>query len=591
MMRSRFLPERSMRGELERMFLRAALASVVVLIATSAEVARAQLNPARFDAYIDQGSFAAALSVARGAGSSKATDAMLSRVALAQARAGLAGPAWQTATEISSEGLRSQTTGQLPEAPPGGPGGGVEPDFDALIELITTTVAPTTWEEVGGPGSIAPFETGVRIDPAGLLKPETRGAAAARLAALRAASRPVAAGVRVVANDDARRPSPLRKISLPRLEREIARLLASGSDPTQAMCVLAGLQRIQYVFVYPESGDLVIAGPAGDWQLSAEGRIVSAETGLPVVRLDDLLVVFRETLGQDDAKLGCMITPTQEGLARVKAFVEESNRAPIKPSERGAWLERLKTELGQQGIEIYGVDPRTRVARVMVEADYRMKLVGLGIDESVPGLASYLASIRLGPNDPPPPMGVLRWWFTLNYDAIVASADHTAYALEGQGVQVLSENERLTAEGKRIHTGQSDALNTRFARGFTRHFNELCRKYPIYAELRNIGDLAMAAAIVRSADLSQRAGWQTGCFADRAALAVGLMPAPRKVDTVANLRVVNRGLILAAVSGGVRIDPSPLVSEGALKPDQKGKLASQRAASGENRPADRWWWD
>ena len=29
------------------------------------------------------------------------------------------------------------------------------------------------------------------------------------------------------------------------------------------MQVLAGLERIQYVFVYPDSGDLVLAGPAG----------------------------------------------------------------------------------------------------------------------------------------------------------------------------------------------------------------------------------------------------------------------------------------------------------------------------------------
>jgi hypothetical protein len=30
-------------------------------------------------------------------------------------------------------------------------------DFDSLIDTITTTIAPTTWDEVGGPGSIAEF--------------------------------------------------------------------------------------------------------------------------------------------------------------------------------------------------------------------------------------------------------------------------------------------------------------------------------------------------------------------------------------------------------------------------------------------------
>ena len=46
---------------------------------------------------------------------------------------------------------------------PGGLGGGAQADFDSLIELITSTVRPTTWDEVGGPGSIAPFETNLSI--------------------------------------------------------------------------------------------------------------------------------------------------------------------------------------------------------------------------------------------------------------------------------------------------------------------------------------------------------------------------------------------------------------------------------------------
>ncbi len=36
-----------------------------------------------------------------------------------------------------------------------------EPDFDALIDLITTSIAPSTWQEAGGPGSIKEFETNI----------------------------------------------------------------------------------------------------------------------------------------------------------------------------------------------------------------------------------------------------------------------------------------------------------------------------------------------------------------------------------------------------------------------------------------------
>ncbi|ADB16715.1 type II and III secretion system protein [Pirellula staleyi DSM 6068] len=46
---------------------------------------------------------------------------------------------------------------------PGGMGGGVQADFDTLIELITSTIAPTTWDEVGGPGSISGFDVNLSL--------------------------------------------------------------------------------------------------------------------------------------------------------------------------------------------------------------------------------------------------------------------------------------------------------------------------------------------------------------------------------------------------------------------------------------------
>ncbi len=46
---------------------------------------------------------------------------------------------------------------------PGGVSGGVQPDFDSLIDLITQTVARTSWDEVGGPGSVVGFETNLSL--------------------------------------------------------------------------------------------------------------------------------------------------------------------------------------------------------------------------------------------------------------------------------------------------------------------------------------------------------------------------------------------------------------------------------------------
>jgi hypothetical protein len=579
--------------------MRRSTAGWLVLLAGWASLvalpAAAQEAEALFEARLAAGEFAPAIETARAAATREQHDALLARVAVAQARWGQRDAALRTAGEMYDDRGRADVLGQVSAQPVGawlgGRGGGAQADFNSLIELITSTVRPTTWEDVGGPGSIAPFETGVRIDAAGLLRPILETERSGALAALRAAS---AAGL---SHGDARRASPMRKVSLTRLEREVQLRLAAGKQPAEAMHYLAGLQRIEYVFVYPESGDVVVAGPAGPWRTDAEGRVVGVETGVPVVRLDDLVVVFRHVLGDPEGRFGCLIVPRQEGLARLKAFAEESARRPLGPNERRQWLDRLQAALGKQDIEVYGLDPRTRAARVMVEADYRMKLVGMGIEEGVPGVASYLDSIELAPGEPPPPMGVLRWWFTLDYDAVTAAEDRRAFALRGQGVKVQSENEMLTAEGERIHTGESDELNRRFADGFTAQFEALARKYPIYGELRNLADLALAAAILRSEGLASQAGWHLTCFGPEGDYPIDLGPAPKEVQTVVNHRVIGRPggrqvTVIAGASGGVRVDPLPLASHGAVGVDREGRLAGRRTDSAPAAmPRDAWWWD
>lgn len=46
---------------------------------------------------------------------------------------------------------------------PGGMGGGVQADFDPLIDLITSTIEPDSWQDVGGPGSISGFDTNLSL--------------------------------------------------------------------------------------------------------------------------------------------------------------------------------------------------------------------------------------------------------------------------------------------------------------------------------------------------------------------------------------------------------------------------------------------
>jgi len=167
---------------------------------------------------------------------------------------------------------------------------------------------------------------------------------------------------------------------------------------------------------------------------------------------------------------------------------------------------------------------------------------------------------------------VLRWWFTLNYDAVYATPDRNAFELRGQGVKVLSENELLTERGERVHTGQTDELNEQFAHAFTKNFPALATKYPIYADLQNVFDLALVAALIKAEEMPARTDWHLTCFGDPTQYAPATSAAPKSVESVMSNRVLNQVHIVAAVSGGVSVDPQALVEKEAIRTASGGAL-------------------
>jgi hypothetical protein len=181
----------------------------------------------------------------------------------------------------------------------------------------------------------------------------------------------------------------------------------------------------------------------------------------------------------------------------------------------------------------------------------------------------------------------------LNYDAVAASPEHDTFELQGQGVQVLSENEMLTAAGQQVHTGASDVLNQQFAHGFTKHFADFAVKYPIYAELQNLCDMALVGALLRSEDLPEKVGWHMLYFGDPQQCQVPLAVAPKTVDTVINHRVINKTTIIVGISGGVRIDANSQLKKAGLK-NESYVLPGEHLRNSPIKNDDsqlRWWWD
>jgi hypothetical protein len=135
-------------------------------------------------------------------------------------------------------------------------------------------------------------------------------------------------------------------------------------------------------------------------------------------------------------------------------------------------------------------------------------------------------------------------------------------------------------------------LNRQFTESFTKHFDELCVKYPIYAELRNLCDLALAASLVREEGLADKVDWHMTYFGDPQAFVVQKCAVPKEVDSVVNYRLLREGLFVAHVSGGVIVKPNELVSRQSIQVESHPQLQQKRPGNAAKPQAvDRWWWD
>lgn len=526
-------------------------------------------------------------------------DQWLSRIAQAQHGAGAVDGAFFTAQQIQDDDSRSGALGGLAGNggvfgggpvgggnqfnQPGGLQGGVTlADFSPLMNLIRGTVSPESWDSDQGNGSMFPYPSGVYVSADGTLKRiKTDLSARAERLKKRAAKD---SGNRV-----ATLPSDLRMVSLTRLERA-AQVSAARNLPIPPMMQnMAGLYEIKFLTVFPETGDIVIAGPAGDWEMNDQGRPVNVDTGKPVLQLDDLVVCLRNAKAEGGA-FGCSINPRDANLVKTKNFLENNK---LKGKQ---WSRALQEALGMQDIEVFGIAADTHAARVLVEADYRMKLVGMGLEESIPEVPSYFQ--RLTDNERQSASDVVRWWFTMNYDDVVADEERTVFAFEGTGVKVLSETEFLNQQGQRVHTGKSNAETAGFARDFTKNFSALADKYPVYRQLKNVFDLALVAGLIEKQGLAERVEWKQRFFGAGEGLTYRVRKdiTPKQVSSVMNEQVVKKRKArstviqrIVGVSGGIKFNASEVIAS-PMKLDL-GDLTEQKQQAVPDVDADHWWWD
>ncbi len=383
--------------------------------------------------------------------------------------------------------------------------------------------------------------------------------------------------------------SKLRKVSLNRLEAAVKKQLDGQSPPTEEMQYLAGLTRLRYVFYYPETKDIVLAGPAEGWASDPSGRVCGIETGRPALQLQDLVVALRAFAPGERKSPVIMVSidPTPEGLARMQSFLR-SVGSQITPDATEMIVNGLRTNLGMQTIRVGGVAPNTHMAQVLLECDYRMKLIGIGLERPAVRLASYVDRATPSASNR---SALQRWYFIPDYNSVRIAADRMGLELVGDVVKLVGEDQVVSKEGGRAVSGKGNKASEMFTRNFTQVYTQLAAEVPVFAEMRNCIDLTIAAAFIHKEDLYGKAGWSAPVFNDEGSLAVETYNTPTQVETVCTA-VWKGNSLMTPVGGGVTVQPTQALLTKNTRADEDGKVTELRESiSLQDLPADQWWWD
>lgn len=345
----------------------------------------------------------------------------------------------------------------------------------------------------------------------------------------------------------------LRAVSLKQLEAALARYAKEGQPIPDEVKFLAGLQRVRYIFIYPERNDIVLAGPAEGWKMDGLGNIVGITTNRPVLMLDDLMTALRSGASSRTEPITCSIDPTKDGLQRLQQMLA-GRRTIGNPEQTFAEIEEA---MGPQEISVTGVADTSHFARTMVAADFRMKQLAMDfVPAPVKGMPSYLSMITStgrGMNNM-----MQRWWLAPNYEPLAKTADGLAWELRGPGVKCLTEESYVEASGDKAASGKKNSTAEKWAATMTEKYEELAEHDSSFGQLRNIMDLAVVGALIEKERLLDVAGLTLPRL--MAEEPQDRYPAARQTPARVSALKKGREWVISA-SGGVEMLPWHIASE------------------------------
>ena len=288
---------------------------------------------------------------------------------------------------------------------------------------------------------------------------------------------------------------PDRAVSL----RQISLALAAGKPAR-----LEGMTRLDGYVIDDDNKDIALFG--------------IAERGQPELNAADFVVALRSAFrrgidpkdGTDYGKRAAISIDTDpEVFHRLNGFQTAT------PEGRREYLELCKTP---QRVRVDGMIRHSRVAKILIDADYRMKRIGQGVEtlpisSPFPGdfeaiVREWRAQLQAGrePNIPP---SKTRYWFTQGRFSHGVSSDGARMVRLNYAQVVLKDEDQIYRNGVDVATGAVNAYARAFTCAWTERMEDTFRAEPLWRDMYNMFRNFAVARIMYDLHAFQKAGLES----------------------------------------------------------------------------------
>lgn len=310
--------------------------------------------------------------------------------------------------------------------------------------------------------------------------------------------------------------APPRPISA-RAERAVSLRRLSADLEAGKPAALQGLTRLDGYITDQDNHDIVL------WGL--------AESDQPELHVEDLIVALRAAHGRYGERRDGRSYFTTPLISIDPDPIVSGKLKKIRlggPGADEAFGELCKSP---QTVRIEGMPRDTRLAKLLVDADYRMKMVGQGtvkLPIASPFPSQHEVRIRkwrelVASGGKMPPYNTRFWFQAGSFNYQVTGNSDTVFVDTAQ--VVLNDEDQILKGGKLTASGNTDAITRAFVCAWTNRMEDIYRAEPIWRDMHNVFRHFAVARIIKDRDAFAQTDFASEFLLDRYVIPKVLLPA------------------------------------------------------------------